>query len=206
MDDVRTALMRLSAERGESLSELSRMLRRNVSYLHQFVHKGSPRRLADRDRALLAAHCGVTEAMFGGPTPTIDTAPIPYLSVRAAAGVGLAARDERIVRHEPFALAHLRDAGVSPADASLVAAAGDSMAPTILDGDRLLVDRGDRRLSRAPRILVFRRDGDLSVTRLGRDGGAVSIVSDNPAYPPMRAPIGEIEVVGRVALLLRRPD
>lgn len=202
MDDVRATLLSLSAARGETLSELSRMLRRNVSYLQQFVRKGSPRRLAEEDVRLLARHFGVEEAAFGGaPSPESAVVAVPFLAVRAAAGGGLAA-DESLIRTEPFAPSLLREIGVAAANASLVTAAGESMAPGILDGDRLLVDRGDTRVGG---VSVFRREGLVAVKRLSRVAGGVRLASDNPDYPTVVVPAEEVVVIGRVKLLIRRP-
>lgn len=203
VDDARAALIRLSAARGESLAQLSRMLRRNEAYLQQFVARGTPRRLAEDDRRLLARHFAVDESELGGPPAAPALVAVPYLAVRAAAGQGLAA-DDSLIRTEPFAPSLLRELGVAPADASLVSASGDSMAPTILDGDRLLVDRGDARVS-GEGIFVFRRDDLLSVKRVARVADGLRLASDNAAYPTVTVPRGEVVVIGRVKLLLRRP-
>lgn len=206
MDEARQTLIRLSGERGESLAELSRMLRRNPAYLQQFLYRGTPRRLGEDDRRLLAMHFSVGEDALGGAaTPIVETVAVPYLSVQAAAGAGRSAEDERVVRTEPFAPRLLRDAGITPAMASLVEASGNSMAPGILDGDRLLVDRGDRAIPASNAIFVFRRDRELSVKRLSREGSAISIASDNPEYPTISLGSRAIDIVGRVKLLLRRP-
>lgn len=206
MDDARAALIRLSAARGESLAELSRMIRRNDAYLQQFVARGTPRRLAEADRRLLARHFGVTEGELGGPTATESAmVAVPYLAVRAAAGQGIAA-DESLIRSEPFAPSLLRELGVAPADASLVTAAGDSMAPALVDGDRLLVDRADTRVGVSGGVFVFRRDELLAVKRVARVAGGVRLASDNPDYPTLVVPPSEVTVIGRVKLLLRRPS
>lgn len=198
-------LARLAAERDVSLAALSRMLRRNPAYLQQFVQRGTPRRLAESDRRLLADHFGVDESLLGGPpAPAPALVQVPYLSVRASAGQGLAAEGEALIRTEPFAAHLLREAGIAPADGSLITASGDSMQPTILNGDRLLVDCGARTV-RNGAIQVVRRGGDLSVKRLERDGVALRLVSDNAAYPPVLVPMAEIAVVGTVKLLLRTP-
>lgn len=206
MDEARRALIRLAGETGVSLAELSRMLRRNPAYLQQFLRRGSPRRLAEADRRLLAAHFAVEEALLGGPANlATDVVSVPYLAVRASAGPGLSADDERLVRSEPFAARVLREAGVAPVTASLIEAAGDSMAPGILDGDRLLVDRGDAGVGASGAIFVFRREGELAVKRLSRGRTTIRLASDNPDYPTITVNRGAIEVVGRVKLLLRRP-
>jgi phage repressor protein C with HTH and peptisase S24 domain len=80
---------------------------------------------------------------------------------------------------------------------SAIAVAGDSMDPTLRDGDEILVDRTPR----PPRdgIHVVRVDGALLVKRLetGRPG-LVVLRSDNKAYDPIELPPAEIEVIGRV--------
>lgn len=208
MDDARETLLRLAAERGESLAELSRMIRRNPAYLHQFVHRRSPRRLMEDDRRLLARHLGVAEALLGAaasaePELVPELVDVPFLAVRVAAGGGIAP-DESLVRAEPFAPGLLRELGVAPADASLVTAAGCSMSPGIQDGDRLLVDRGDTQVGGGG-VFVFRRDGLVAVKRVTREGGALRLASDNPDYPTLDVPACEVELIGRVKLLLRRP-
>lgn len=204
MDDVRTTLLGLAEGAGQSLSELSRMLRRNPAYLQQFIHRGTPRRLAEDDRRLLAQHFGVDEMVLGGAAAA-EMVSVPFLAVRAAAGSGIAAQDSRIVRAETFAPSLLREIGVAPRHAVLVTAAGESMVPTILHGDRLLVDRGETSL-RDEAICVFRRDDAVSVKRLAWVGGRLRLGSDNPDYPSDLADPREVAVIGRVRLLLRRPE
>lgn len=61
---------------------------------------------------------------------------------------------------------------------------GNSMSPTLLDGDTLLIDRGQR-LPRADGIYLINVDGDLLVKRLQKSlvEGTWTIISDNPLYP-----------------------
>jgi phage repressor protein C with HTH and peptisase S24 domain len=80
---------------------------------------------------------------------------------------------------------------------------GDSMAPTLEDGDEILVDRDARRVEARGGIFVLRMDGVLMVKRLRTAVGGVEVGSDNPAYPPRVVPAREIEVIGRVAWLSR---
>ncbi|UVO51912.1 S24 family peptidase [Sphingomonas sp. SUN019] len=203
---VGQAVAGLAAARGVTLSELSRMLGRNVAYLQQFVRRGTPKRLDERDRRLLAQFFGVGEEMLGAPDPSpSDVAAIPYLSVAASAGGGAAVDREEVVRVEQLSREMLAGAGVAAGQASLIDVRGDSMAPGILDGDRLLVDRADARVSRGGGVFVIRIDGDLSVKRVVPIGREVEIVSDNPAYPPVRRDAGDVDVIGRVKLLLRVP-
>ncbi|MGC5075318.1 hypothetical protein, partial [Escherichia coli] len=54
--DPRARLAALIDGDTASYAALSRMLRRNDAYLQQYVRRGTPRDLAERDRALLAAY------------------------------------------------------------------------------------------------------------------------------------------------------
>ena len=203
MRSVGETLEALAAARGVSLSELSRLLGRNLAYLQQFVRRGTPRRLDERDRATLAQFFGVEEALLGGPAREAEVA-VPYLTVAASAGRGAVAGEERVIRAEHFTARMLREAGVSPEGASIIDAVGDSMAPGVLAGDRLLVDRGDVRLARDG-IYVVRRGDELLVKRVRREGATIVLVSDNADYAPIVCAADEVAVIGRVKLLLRAP-
>ena len=196
-------LERLAAAQGVSLSELSRLIGRNLAYLQQFVRRGTPRRLAEDDRARLAQFLGVDEVLLGG-APREAIVAVPYLSVEASAGPGVLVGDERPIRQEEFAAQMLRDCGISSGQASVIDVTGDSMLPTVEAGDRLLVDRADTRLATAG-IYVVRRGEELLVKRIRREGAGLLLISDNPDYEPIRCAPGEAVVIGRVKLLLRRP-
>ena len=72
--DVRAILVALAADRGESLSALSRLSGRNVAYLQQSVHRGIPERLYEVDRLVLAQHFQVDERRLGARGPWAPTA------------------------------------------------------------------------------------------------------------------------------------
>lgn len=203
MRSVAETLEGLAAARGVSLSELSRLLGRNVAYLQQFVRRGTPRRLDERDRATLADFFGVEEALLGGVAREAEVA-VPYLAVAASAGRGAVVDGEEVIRAEHFTARMLRAVGVSSLGAaSIIDAVGDSMAPGVVAGDRLLVDRGDVRIVASGAIYVVRRGDELLVKRVRRAGGKVVLVSDNADYAPVVCGAGEVVVIGRVKLLLR---
>ena len=66
-DAVRDRLDALIRERGVSYAALSALLGRNPAYVQQFIKRGSPRKLDEADRRLLAEFFGVAEADLGGP-------------------------------------------------------------------------------------------------------------------------------------------
>lgn len=68
-DAVRRRLLDRADERGESLAGLSAAIGRNAAYLHQFVHRGSPRRLPEDERLLLAMRLQIDERELGARDP-----------------------------------------------------------------------------------------------------------------------------------------
>ncbi|MBO9711405.1 LexA family transcriptional regulator [Sphingomonas sp.] len=197
----RAALAALIAEHGASYARLSRLLGRNDAYLQQFVTRGSPRELAERDRALLARYFGVPEVRLGGPEPA-GLVEVARLDVGASAGPGGLVDSEARRRPGGFSPELLRALGVRPEAASMIRVAGDSMLPTLEDGDEILVDR-DRRRIESDGIHVARIDGELVVKRLRPTVGGVEVVSDNPDYPVRVYALRDVEVIGRVVWLGR---
>ncbi|MCW3849018.1 S24 family peptidase [Sphingomonas sp. LB-2] len=198
----RAALAALIDRGGHRYAALSRLIGRNAAYLQQYVTRGSPRELAERDRARLAAYLGVAETALGGREPAGLVA-VARLDVGASAGPGGLVGEE--ARRRPGALdpALLRQLGVRAAAASMIRVQGESMAPTLVDGDEILVD-GDRRIPGARGALfVLRLDGELMVKRLRTLGRDVEIVSDNPDWAVRIVAAGEAEVIGRVVWLSR---
>jgi Peptidase S24-like len=208
--DGRVALARLIAERGEDYAGLSRLIGRNAAYIQQFIKRGSPRRLAEPDRRILARYFGVDESLLGAPEAESGPGlrPVPRLEVDAAAGAGALDNEERQAGHIAFDPAWLRRvARGAPEQLSIIRVAGDSMVPTLADGDDILVDRGDAAARLRDGIYVLRIEEALVVKRLALNPAArtLSVRSDNPAYPgwPDCDPAA-VEIVGRVVWAGRR--
>ncbi len=210
MDPARARLVALAAERGVSLSALSGLLGRNAAYLQQFVRKGSPRKLEENDRRTLAEFFGVEEGELGAPpretvltvasgapSRAADWADIPRLPLGASAGPGTMAQDPAATDRLRFSGRWLRLQGLEPGMLSVIEVEGDSMEPTLRDGDEILVDRSPRPLRSG--LHVIRLDDVLLVKRLEPgSAGTVQIISDNPAYPRMERPRADVAVIGRV--------
>jgi phage repressor protein C with HTH and peptisase S24 domain len=146
MIDGRAALERLIDERGEDYVSLSRLLGRNAAYVQQFIKRGVPRRLAEDDRRTLARYFNVPETVLGGPAPEMrlddgSLVVVPRLDVGASAGAGALDASDRAGSSLGFDPKWLRALGVrDPRRVSVIRVAGDSMVPTLADGDEILVD------------------------------------------------------------------
>lgn len=81
---------------------------------------------------------------------------------------------------------------------------GDSMLPTIDDGDLILLDRSQRRVTEQDALWAY-TVGDLAaIKRLRIKGDRVVVLSDNPAVPPDEEPIDEVNIVARVVFVGRK--
>ncbi|MGZ8309809.1 MAG: S24 family peptidase [Rhodoplanes sp.] len=208
--DQRAALERLIRERREDYAGLSRLLGRNAAYVQQFIKRGVPRKLDADDLVTLARYFGVPASELGGRDAVGDErlVRVTRLDVRAAAGAGALGGSEAAVSHIGFDEAWLRRlSGSGAANLSLIRVQGDSMVPTLAEGDDILVDRGDGAARLRDGIYVLRREDALLVKRLAVSPAArtVTVKSDNPAYPEWRdCDLATLELIGRVIWAGRR--
>jgi phage repressor protein C with HTH and peptisase S24 domain len=195
--------MRLAGDRGLSLASLSAMLRRNPAYLHQFVTRGSPRALAERDRRLLADVLGVDETVLGGEGAPVAFR-VPRLDIAASAGPGAFVDAELVVGAETLSPALARTLGLRDGQAGMIRVRGTSMEPALRDGDHLVVDLADCAPGKRPAIYVVRIADAVMVKRVARLGTRLVATSDNPAADPV--PDAPVTAVGRVVWRMGRPD
>jgi phage repressor protein C with HTH and peptisase S24 domain len=127
---------------------------------------------------------------------------VPRLAVEASAGHGrevvpIHQYDQTVAFQESW----LHKIGVSPKNAHALSAVGDSMEPTIRDGDLLLVDTSIDKV-RDNGIYVIVVDGMVLVKRLHvRTDRSLVLKSDNPQYPAetiQAADTADLHVAGRV--------
>lgn len=204
MENVREELDRLIRQRHVGYSAVSRMLNRNPAYIQQFIKRGSPRKLDDEDRRILARFFGVDEQLLGGPPPPVrdGLVEIPILDVDASAGFGAIAESE--AAHTRFGfderwLGKLTRA--KSASLSIIHVHGESMEPTLRDGDEVLVDASDQGARLRDGIYVLRIDDALVVKRVTMQPGGrhMTISSDNASYPSWTdIDRATVHVVGRV--------
>jgi phage repressor protein C with HTH and peptisase S24 domain len=214
MDDTRQVLDQLIRDRGDDYASLSRLLGRNAAYVQQFIHRGVPKKLDEDDQRTLAEYFGVAEILLGGPNttkvpdrPENDVIIVPRLRVGASAGPGALDADDAPLGQIGFEARWLRQLSANPKALSVIQVSGDSMSPTLFDGDDILVDRADGAERIREGIYVLRVEEILIVKRLAINPAqrSFTIRSDNPAYPDWNdiQPSG-IDIVGRVIWTGRR--
>ena len=138
-------------------------------------------------------------------TPAIphedDYALIPQFHVNGSCGDGYMNDHVEIRGGLAFKRDWLARMNIDPAQASVIYARGDSMAPTLNDGEVMLID-GRLVDPQSGKVYVIAVDGDLRVKRLFKRPAGWALVSDNQdkaRYPdePL-ASLGDIRLLGRV--------
>lgn len=208
-EDPRAVLDRLAAENGDDYAGLSKLVGRNVAYIQQFIKRGTPKKLPEVERGILARYFGVDEKLLGGIAPPPAKAGlrlIPKLAVGASAGPGAVNDAEALAGKIGFDEKWLRKQGLEPSKLSLIRVEGDSMSPTLNHNDDIMVDNSAAASALRDGIHVIRLDDVLMVKRLAKGPGPrLSVLSDNPAYPDWPDVEGaSITIIGRVVWAGRR--
>lgn len=154
--------------------------------------------------AAIAISAGMSLDWLTGNEPAVGTADltmIERLDVEASAGNGALVDNEQALDFVAFQTRWLRRKGINPAAVRLLNIRGDSMEPTIRDGDIALVDTSiDDIIDNAIYVLVV--GNRLLIKRIHiLMSGALRLISDNAIYPHEDVPASEAEFVrvsGRV--------
>ena len=204
----------LIAARRDSYARISALIGRNSSYIQQFIRRGTPRKLDEQDRRILAHYFSVSEEELGGnegpplaPAPAGHPIAVPILSVGGSAGHGSLEGQEQSSASMCFDSRWLRALGVKPDRISIIHVQGESMAPTLYDGDEIMIDHDDGASRIRDGIYVLRLDDGLMIKRvvIGPLRGQLSVGSDNPAYPQWKdVDPNAIAMIGRVVWYGRR--
>ncbi|MBF0422320.1 MAG: helix-turn-helix transcriptional regulator [Magnetococcales bacterium] len=133
---------------------------------------------------------------------------VPGFLIRMGEGEDRPFQSTQIVDHMAFKSDWVRGVmGLDPTKIVLVSIIGDSMEPTLKEGDLVLLDQRDQNM-RNDAIYVMRRDEDLVAKRLQRGfDGSVTIKSDNAAYEDIRITseqAAQLAILGRVVWTGRR--
>lgn len=229
-DPVRQKIRDLLWRRGINMRAASIAIDRNVSYLHGFLERGTPRVLGYQDAARLASvlGCEASELHHAERPPrrkrSRDRVPghgilesavealagIPEVAVEASAGPG-ALNGEHIEEQARWFLpeAMIRyEAGGAPDAVRVLRVRGVSMEPELSDGDRLLID-SSRQIPATGEMFVLWDGNGLVVKRveLGADDSgkpALLLKSANPDYADYTVPLSEAHLVGKVLWTIRR--
>lgn len=123
---------------------------------------------------------------------------IPQMAGRISAGGGLVP-DDYVEIKLAFRLEWIKRKG-NPENMALIKIAGDSMEPTLLSGDLVLIDRSRNYLDPQGGIYAIAVDNVIMIKRLQAEYPArkVKIISDNRHYPDIEADPDKVKITGKV--------
>lgn len=208
----RDRLAELVAARG--LAEIARAANIDPTYLWQ-IAKGagkSARNLSDTNAAKIEAATGLPPGWLDVIDDPHDLAPVAARETRAGyvrfpllegfAGMGrggYVGDYPEIVQFvevaEDWAAARLR--GVPAEAVRVITGRGSSMRGMFNDGDPIFLDARVKAFA-GDGVYCFRWNGLVYIKKLQMVGkGQARILSANPDYEPVNAPVGELEIGGR---------
>lgn len=126
---------------------------------------------------------------------------IPFYNVEASAGGGSVIHSEEQISQVAFRKDWIKNKGLQEKYLAAIKAKGDSMEPTLYDGDMLLVDTNIKEV-KDDSIYIIQTDNNLVVKRLQQAiNGAIYIISDNLRYQQQKIEPYDAEtlkIAGRV--------
>lgn len=220
MDPVRKTILKRMQERGLNYKEVSLELGKNAAYLQQFMERNVPAKLKEDVRSRLAEILDLPEEDLGAPPKNVFIShskgdEIPEIDLVAGlGGGGFAAVEVSSSNGITFAKEVVRDHWRLPdwmlnrmnVKAGHIAAfpcQGDSMSPTINDGDVVFIDTRHRVPSPPGVYALADQFGGVVVKRLEVSSGAsdevvmVTVASDNPRHSTKELTLDEIHIIGR---------
>lgn len=216
MDRIRKLIEGRRVERNLDYKELSEALGKNHAYMQQFIKRGIPAELKDKDLRKLAELLDLEEELIGfAPAPSAPAVEnIDEIDLAAGlGGGGLSIVENTTVNGITFSRELVRDHwrmpewmlnrfNARPQNIKAFPTRGDSMAPTINDGDVVFVDTRHQ-VPSPPGIYALADEfGGVVIKRLevisrpAEEPIVVRISSDNNKHRERELTLDEIQIIG----------
>lgn len=207
-------LRREMRERDMNVIDLARAAGLKPSFIYDILNgkstNPSPTRLAGIAEVLeisLSQLLGVEASSGRSRPPSDEYVKISSILVAASAGGGAIALEEREGEPYYFRRSWIRDRlNANPTELRMIFVQGDSMEPTLCNGDMILVDITKKNPS-PPGIFVLFDGFGLVAKRIeflsNSTPPSLRILSDNPQYLPYDRAVSETNIIGRVVWFAR---
>lgn len=225
-DEVRSFIVDKLNEKKIAMNKASLAIGKQNSYLFQFITKQVPKRLPEIPRKKLAQLLNVDEQELTDidlSTPSFEppfitaaaeiydkvsgavknicasnSVNIDVIDVAACCGNGMENFSENRIGNLTIPLPEFKEiTNISPENVKLIRASGDSMEPTINDGDRLWVDISNNYYS-SDGIYLIRIASSIAVKRIQIGPDGLTIKSDNVRYGDFPLPESGCQILGKV--------
>jgi phage repressor protein C with HTH and peptisase S24 domain len=129
---------------------------------------------------------------------------VPLATAKLSAGGGAFVLSEDMSDYYAFRKSWLNRVATSPKNVVLMGVQGDSMSPTVLDKDTVMIDIGRTEIIEGM-IYAIRLNHTIMLKRLThRPGGIINVISDNKEeFEPYQAHRKNIHVIGQIIYFSR---
>ncbi|HII3690420.1 TPA: LexA family transcriptional regulator [Pasteurella multocida] len=107
-----------------------------------------------------------------------------FRNVRVSAGFGAFNGDNQAPKKISIEKAWFHARHLKPKDCAMFLVNGDSMYPTLKDGEEIIVDRSKRELDEG-KIFVINHQGAMWVKKVRFNFNGIDLISDNSTYNPI---------------------
>ncbi|NOZ42721.1 MAG: helix-turn-helix transcriptional regulator [Alphaproteobacteria bacterium] len=201
----------------DDYASVSALIGKNHAYMQQFIKRGVPKCLKEDDMEKIINHFHITMDYFGSPDDFInpdqddsnnpetefdqDYIRVNVYDIEAAAGAGSVVEKNDVANKLAFKKTWIRSSSNATADdMAVITVSGDSMNPTLYDGDHILVDMTLTSLKNDG-IYVLRNDDMILVKRISLNPVTklCTIKSDNSFYESWQdCHPADLDILGRV--------
>ena len=203
VDQIRHHIDELIRQKGKNYRSLSMAIGKNEAYLHQYINKGSPLRLPEEQRRKLATLLEVDEqeltdiklpkTLQSAITHSENTT-IEMLSLDSGKTTGFWS----LPLKEVSSVSH-----TDPDNLKLFCVSGDSMLPTLKDGDYIFADCSVQNFT-GDGLYIISIGDRLTIRRIQQiSPNDVSLISDNINYKSVNTSIKKLKIIGRIFYALK---
>lgn len=188
-------LLKMAIDRCGNATELAKITGISNANISRWLKGDRDPRIGEFSPVL--EYLGITMQLPG--EEYYDFSYIPKVAAVAGAGASLETSDA-IVGYYAFRVDFLGREHISERQSVLMDVRGDSMEPTLKDGDTVLIDQSEKDILDG-RIYVVTLGDELRVKRVQKGWDGIVLTSDNPRYSDIHIAARDLEafkVHGRV--------
>jgi len=207
IDQIRTHIDNLIKEKGKNYRSLSLSIGKNEAYLHQFINKRSPVRLPEEQRRKLAMLLDVDEQELTDIKLPKTITPVSSHAKTALVEMISLNLDQSAQSTEGFFSLPAADfsniTSTSPEFIKMLRVSGDSMDPTLKDGDFVLADFSFNHFG-ADGLYLVRTSNHFIIRRLQQiSSNELVLISDNANYKSVSLPFKKVDIAGKIIFALK---
>ncbi len=207
IDQIRAHIDALIKEKNKNYRSLSLAIGKNEAYLHQFINKGSPLRLPESERRKLAELLDVEEQELTDiilPKSTYNTDPKSSALIELISLAPTKNFEAKTSGYLSIPLSDFSNFSSAPAQTTkMFRITGDSMFPTLKDGDYVFLDTSVNSLTSDGLYLIELPNG-WHVRRLQQiSSSECAVILDNAKYQSTTCSLKKLKIIGKISFAFK---